>query len=198
VLDELWPDLDPEAAANSLNQTLYFLRRDIDPWYTDGVSADYVVNESELMWLDQELVRVDSVDFHRDATETLATGQELVAGLGIVERYAGRFAPEFEYEEWAIGWRDRLHALFLHLVHTTGRALRQNGRDNDALTVLLAGVNVDPDALELETQLVQIYARLGADGAAARQYRHYAEAYRRELGAEPPSLRDLMSEDESP
>ena len=35
------------------------------------------------------------------------------------ERYAGRFAPEFEYEEWAIGWRDRLHALYLHLVHAT-------------------------------------------------------------------------------
>jgi DNA-binding SARP family transcriptional activator len=192
VLDELWPDLDPEAAANSLNQTLYFLRRDIDPWYTDGISADYIVNESELVWLDRELVQVDSVDFQRGATEALAAGQELTAGPALVERYAGRFAPEFEYDEWAIGWRDRVHALFLHLVHATSRALHDSRRDSDALSLLLAAVNIDPEALELETQLVRGYARVGADGAASRQYRHYAAAYRRELGAEPPSLPDLL------
>jgi two-component SAPR family response regulator len=193
VLEELWPDLDPEAAANSLNQTLYFLRRDIDPWYTDGISADYVVNESELVWLDRELVQVESVDFHRDASEVLASGQEVTDGVAVVERYIGRFAPEFEYEEWAIGWRDRLHALFLHLVHATGRALHESGRDHDALTLLLAAVNVDPDALELETELVRVYARVGADGASARQYSHFAEAYRRELGTEPPSLPELLT-----
>jgi DNA-binding SARP family transcriptional activator len=192
VLDELWPDLDPEAAANSLNQTLYFLRRDIDPWYTDGISADYIVNESELMWLDRDLVQVDSADFHREASEALAAGQELTVGPVLVERYVGRFAPEFEYDEWAIGWRDRLHALFLHLVHATSRALHEGGRDSEALSLLLAAVNIDPEALELETELVRVYARVGAGGAAARQYRHYADAYRRELGAEPPSLPDLL------
>jgi DNA-binding SARP family transcriptional activator len=192
-LDELWPDLDPESAANSLNQTLYFLRRDIDPWYTDGISADYVVNESELVWLDRELVQVESVDFHNDATEVLASGDELNRGTALVVRYLGRFAPEFEYEEWAIGWRDRLHALFLHVVHATGRALHAGGRDHDALNLLLAAVNIDPYALELETELVRVYARVGADGAAARQYGHFAEAYRRELGTEPPSLSELLS-----
>ena len=42
VLDELWPDSDPESAANNLNQSLYFLRRDIDPWFEDDISVEYV------------------------------------------------------------------------------------------------------------------------------------------------------------
>ena len=31
VLDALWPDADPASSSNSLNQSLYFLRREIDP-----------------------------------------------------------------------------------------------------------------------------------------------------------------------
>jgi len=192
VLDELWPDLDPDAAANSLNQTLYFLRRDIDPWYTDGISADYIVNESELLWLDRDLVRVGSVEFHRNASEILSEGRQANDGPSLIRQYDGRFAPEFEYEEWAIGWRDRLHALYLHIVHATAQALSDSGQDEAALNVLLEATSTDPEALELETQLVRAYARLGAQGAAARQYRHFAEAHRREVGAEPPTLADLL------
>lgn len=192
VLDELWPDLDPASAANSLNQTLYFLRRDIDPWYTDGISADYIVNESELLWLDSELVRVASVEFHKSATEILSDGRQVKDGPNLVRQYDGRFAPEFEYEEWAIGWRDRLHALYLHLVHASAQALSESGQLEEALNVLLEATSTDPEALELETQLVQAYARLGAQGAAARQYRHFAEAYRREVGADPPALIELL------
>ena len=54
VLDELWPDNDPGSASNSLNQTLYFLRREIDPWYEDDVSIEYVFFEGDLLWLDPE------------------------------------------------------------------------------------------------------------------------------------------------
>ncbi len=42
VLEELWPDNDPSSASNSLNQSLYFLRRDIDPWYEDDMSLEYI------------------------------------------------------------------------------------------------------------------------------------------------------------
>ena len=53
IMEELWPDLVPSSAANSLNQTLYFLRREIDPYYDEDESYDYVSNRGELVWLDQ-------------------------------------------------------------------------------------------------------------------------------------------------
>ena len=42
IMEELWPDLVPTSAANSLNQTLYFLRREIDPFYDEDESYEYV------------------------------------------------------------------------------------------------------------------------------------------------------------
>ena len=66
VLDDLWPDR-ADAAANSLNQTLYFLRRDVDPWYEVGTSVEYVRYEGETLALDEALVEADSVTFHADA-----------------------------------------------------------------------------------------------------------------------------------
>ena len=38
VLEALWPDLDPVDAVNSLNQTVYFLRRVLEEDYVDDLS----------------------------------------------------------------------------------------------------------------------------------------------------------------
>ena len=59
--------MSPDAAANSLNQTLYFLRRDVDPWYEVGTSVEYVRYEGETLAFDEALVVADSVTFHADA-----------------------------------------------------------------------------------------------------------------------------------
>jgi hypothetical protein len=108
VLTDLWPDLDPSAAVNSLNQTLYFLRRDLDPWYDDDISFNYVRNEGELVWLDAEMVRSDSWSFQEQALQTLAQAEVSTEDrMELLRRYSGRFAPEFEYEEWSLSWRPR-------------------------------------------------------------------------------------------
>ena len=39
VIDALWPDLSPDVAVNSLNQTVYFLRRVFEPTYVEDLSA---------------------------------------------------------------------------------------------------------------------------------------------------------------
>ena len=67
VLDALWPELDPLDALNSLNQTVYFLRRVLEEPYVDDLSPGYLHHDSDLIWLDPELVtsskqRVPRVD----------------------------------------------------------------------------------------------------------------------------------------
>ena len=42
VLDALWPDFDPDVAGNSLNQTVYFLRRVFEPGFSDETSPGYI------------------------------------------------------------------------------------------------------------------------------------------------------------
>jgi two-component SAPR family response regulator len=191
-MDDLWPDLDPDSAANSLNQTLYFLRRDIDPWYEDGVSANYVVYESELMWLDCELASVDSIEFRDQSRRAIADGADLEAARSALKLYRGRFAPEFEYEDWAMAWRDGLHATYLHLAETTVSRMCESGllRESAELCQLVLGI--EPAAESVERALVWTYGRIGAASAATEQYQHLARSIRQALGVEPPSLRDVL------
>lgn len=192
VIEALWPDMDPSAAMNSLNQTLYFLRRDIDPWYNDLTSADYVVNESDLIWIDPELTSIASVTFLARTTSSLAERElESIRCSALIAEYRGRFSPEFEYEEWAIGWRERLHSAFLMLVQRRLRDLTEAGDHTGAVEVLMKALAVDPEALELEVELVRSLRAQGADAAATHQYGHLARAFRGDLGADPPPFDSL-------
>jgi ATP/maltotriose-dependent transcriptional regulator MalT/DNA-binding SARP family transcriptional activator len=194
VVDALWPDLDPDSAANSLNQTLYFLRRDIDPWYEDGVSADYLRYEGELLWLAPELVSVQSAEFRQHATEAL-NGRDIATAMSqAIGRYSGRFAPEFEYDEWSIAWRDHLHATFLAVARQAVLHHLAAGDVVKAHETCMQVLAIDPEALDVERDLIWIYGRLGATSAAAEQYEHYARSVRGDIGIEPPPLRQLLDE----
>jgi two-component SAPR family response regulator len=193
VLDALWPDVDPSAGLNSLNQTLYFLRRDIEPDYDDDYSAQYVHFESDLVWLDRELVSAESRQFQERVSRALAAPQDLQESMAALSLYRGRFAPEFEYEEWATAWRDLIHSQYLHLAETIVGQLIQEGRLLEAADFAVDVLRVDADAEHLERELIWLYSTLGARSAAAEQYGHYADVQRTEYGVEPPSLDEIAN-----
>ena len=72
IIDELWPESDPASGTNNLNQSLYYLRRDIDPWYEDDLSLDYVRFQGDLVWLERDLVSAESVQFITVAHESMS------------------------------------------------------------------------------------------------------------------------------
>ena len=55
VMEVMWPDFDPAAALNSLNQSVYYLRRVFEPAFTEETSAGYVQQDSDVLWLDPAL-----------------------------------------------------------------------------------------------------------------------------------------------
>jgi DNA-binding SARP family transcriptional activator len=188
VLDAIWPNQAPAGAANSLHQTLFFLRRDIDPWFEDGHSVDYLVVEPDVVYLDPELVQVDSAAFFRQASAALASDNIADVALPILRDYPAKFALDFEYEEWSFAWRDQLHGLFLETTEAAADALLAAGRVKAAIGILERAIAVDPSSLDLEATLVRALHRSGAIAAAAHQYRHYSRAYRDEYGTVPPEL----------
>ncbi len=176
---------------NSLHQTIFFLRRDIEPWYEDGSSADYVRVESELVYLDQDLFQIDSVAFARQAADILATGTTLKRGPELLRLYKGGFAPEFEYEEWTEDWRVQLHGAYLHLAQATSRALITEGRYPEVVDVLTPVVILDATALDLRSTLVSCLAAIGAHDAAQAHYRSMAAAHERDLGIPARTYEEL-------
>jgi LuxR family maltose regulon positive regulatory protein len=198
IMDDLWPDHSPDAALNSLHQTLHFVRRDIAPWVDEGVTADYVPMGLELVYLDPDLVQVDSVAFLRQATAAIASHDLAQKGPELFRLYTGRFAPEFEYEEWAADWRALVHTTFLHLAHATASALSAEGRPARSAEILTRALEVDPTAFNMHVSLVRILAMLGGKDAAAQQYRRFEAIVQRDLGLSPPALDDLLEGEELP
>ena len=188
VLDALWPELTPDAASNSLNQSLYFLRRHIEPWYEDDVSVNYVRLEGDLVWIDRELSKIESQEFLADALPATRLRFREADALRAFDRYRGRFGPEFEYEEWSIAWRDGLHATYLRLAQALQSHLVQAGRLDEAAEVAQRVLLVDPSALETRHHLIWLYARLGSRSAAAEQYSVYAALHHEEVGDQAPEL----------
>jgi ATP/maltotriose-dependent transcriptional regulator MalT len=194
MMEELWPNQSPSAATNSLHQTLHFIRREIAPWHDGGVAPEYVPLDAELIYLDPELVQVDSVSFMRQATDALGSPDVSRRGPAILRLYSGRFAPEFEYEDWASDWRTLLHAQFLHLSHATAASLLATNRIQPAIEVLTNAVELDGLAFEIRSMLIRTLTRAGALDAATDHYRHYVNLMRRELGVRAPPLDALLKE----
>jgi DNA-binding SARP family transcriptional activator len=190
VIDALWPDLSPDVAVNSLNQTVYFLRRVFEPGYKDDLSAEYVHHNSDVLWLDSELISsrtsecrevIDSI--RRDPTPT---NVERLSSM-----YRDRFALDFAYEEWAVPYRSSVHTEYLQIIEGAVTADMASGHHARAIRLARKALEIDPAVDSLELSLLRLYRATGAHAAAAEQYAHYAVLLRDELGVEPPPLSSL-------
>jgi two-component SAPR family response regulator len=105
--------------------------------------------------------------------------------------YRGRFALDFEYEEWAAAYRETLHAAYLEIVERSVLDDFTSGHYDRGITVARRALDVDPTAEQIEICLLRLYRVTGAHSAAAEQYAHYASFVREELGLEPPPLENV-------
>jgi DNA-binding SARP family transcriptional activator len=189
VIDELWPDADPGSAINSLNQSLYFLRREIDPWYEDGVTPEYVGFAGDLLWLDTELVSSDGAAFLAASSVRRPTGSD---ALELLRSYTGHFAPEFEYEQWALSFRSKLRSKFLEIATKTVGRLIAAGALEEARGLAVLALDIDDSASDLERALVWLHWHLGAKSAAKAQFEHLQRVDELD-GVDPGPLRDLVA-----
>jgi DNA-binding SARP family transcriptional activator len=189
VLDSLWPDHDPGSALNSLNQTVYFLRRVFEPEYADSTTPGYVGQDGETIWLDAELVDCTSRRC-LEIARSMPNEPTPEGALQLSALYRGRFAMDFAYEEWASDYRDALHASYLRVMEHAIRADIDTGHLDRGTFLAERAVEVDPEAEEIQLALARLYRQSGAHAAAAEVYGHYSRAMK-ELGVEPVPLSDL-------
>jgi DNA-binding SARP family transcriptional activator len=159
----------------------------IEPTYAEELSPGYVHHESDVLWLDPELV--DSRSSRCAAVIDLATRHKDPAFIDdLSDLYDGKFALEFAYEQWASGRREGMHATYLQLIEGAIAQDLAEGQFEHGIGLARRALDVDPEADELELLLLRLYRGIGAAAAAAEQYSHYATVIRDNLGAEPPAL----------
>jgi DNA-binding SARP family transcriptional activator len=172
---------------NSLNQTVYFLRRVFEPEFSEQLSPGYVQHDSNVLWLDTELVSARSASCLE--LIKLAGGSPSSAAVDtLASTYVAKFALDFTYEEWAIAYRDSLHAAYLQIMETAVTRDTAAGAFDRAIGLARRALTADPDADQIEVSLLRLYRLSGAHSAAAEQYAHYANALKREIGVEAPPI----------
>jgi DNA-binding SARP family transcriptional activator len=185
VLDLLWPDADPAAAINSLNQTVFQLRRLLDPAYRDGRSPLYLISNSEAVQFNSDLVRTDLSEFRRLAARLAPSPEGTPAAEGVLDLIRGEFLSDVRYEDWAWNLATVVHnevrAVLMPIATGFVRA------DHPELGVRAACALVSLDPLD-ETAQIAVAERLWATGrrAAGRESLiQFARRAREELDEEP-------------
>jgi DNA-binding SARP family transcriptional activator len=191
VMDALWPDLEPRAAANQLRKAVHVARKALDPDPDAGgrclrfteqflsLPPETWVDVHAFMGLAEEARRAGDVDRYRSA----------------VELYRGELLPDDPYEDWAISRRDELRLEFLALCVELAGLLEARAELQEAIAVLRRVVALDPLHEEAHRGLMRLQALAGRRHDALQQYEHFRDVLRRELDADPePETEELYGE----
>jgi DNA-binding SARP family transcriptional activator len=195
VMDLLWPDLDPESAANSLNKALYAARRALEPELVPGRPSLYLRLQEDLLtlhspgrlWVDVEAFEAAGADARQ------AGGAE--AYRSALDLYRGELLPEDRYEDWADSRREELRLLHISLLLEFAGLLELRGEYEPAIQQLQQVVAADPAHEEAHANLMRLFALTGHRHQALRQYERLREALRRELDVEPQAASEQLHQE---
>jgi predicted ATPase/DNA-binding SARP family transcriptional activator/DNA-binding CsgD family transcriptional regulator len=194
VMDLLWPDLDPRAAANNLNQVLHHARQTLVPANAPGASRHLLLRGEQLALCPDGPLWVD-VEAFQKASTVARRAREPAAYRAAIDLYAGELLPEDRFEEWTESHRQELRRTFLSLLVELAGLYEERGEEEPAAQALQRALAEEPTNEQAHVGLMRLYALSGRSGEALRQYVRLSEALSRELGAEPSASTRALSEE---
>lgn len=180
VMDVLWPELDPPAAAANLRKALHSARRSLGA--SEG--TELILSAGDLLFLRPDGLSVDVDDYWSLAGTARRTREPAAYSLAI-ELYNGGLLPEDRYEDWAVAGREELHADWLALVGELAGLLEARCELNDAARAVQRLVAAEPVREEYHAWLMRLYTLSGRRDEARRQYARLRSTLAEELGVEP-------------
>jgi predicted ATPase/DNA-binding SARP family transcriptional activator/DNA-binding CsgD family transcriptional regulator len=189
VMDLLWPDLAPDAAANNLRYTAHALRLALRP--SSGSAPSVQAHGDRLVLAPGWRVMTDVAAFEEAADEARRSGSadDIEAALAL---YAGELLPEDRYADWAAARRAGLRAASLALLIDLARVREARGEPDAAIAALQQLVAAEPAHEPAHVALMRLYALTGWHSLALRQWARLEAGLRDELDAVPaPESRRL-------
>ncbi|MER7544743.1 BTAD domain-containing putative transcriptional regulator [Spirillospora sp. NPDC127506] len=170
AIGALWPDHDPEAAANQFNTAIANIRKLLRT-ATGLREPMYVIHTAGSYRLDTDLIDTDlwrltkTLDHARHAT---TDSDRITAFAPVIDLYTADFATDLTYD-WAETYRDHLRCTVTDALTRQARLL-QHEKPDLALAALEHAITLDPYAEPLYRDLMQLHAQLGHTDAAQRTY----------------------------
>ena len=187
VIEALWPNSELEDAVNSLNQSVYQLRRAIDPKYRDGNAPQYVISTADTVRLDTTIVRTDLAEFRKGAHELERrpiVGARVIAGQ-LIQLVNGDFLSDLVYEDWADRYRLAVHAEVRQVLFGLTQGPWLSGDGDLGLRAAVKLAELDPWDEQAHLAIARCLHAIGRREAARQVVRRFLTRLRNDLGQEP-------------
>lgn len=197
VLEHLWPDLDPKAAANNLRQALYVARRVLEP-NAAAARQCLKLRDEQLVLGPEGHVWVDAQAFEEAVVVARRVTREPAAYRAAINLYTGDLLPEDRYEEWVVGQRETLRRSYLSLLAELAEICEERGDLDPAIEALWLAVEAEPADEEARVALIRLYARSGRRHQALLQYEQLRRTSPQQLGVDSGEPRRRLYEEMPP
>lgn len=170
VAETLWPNGEPNAIRNRLNQAVSSLRRQLHPPEM-GSTRVLLANHNQL-GLNWDIVKVDVFEFQhliRGAQDPLSTAEQVQMLQRAVELYKGELLAGM-FEDWCLHDRLHLSELCVEAMDKLIRHLVEQGLLEEALDIANRRLMFDQDDEAAHAKLIRLYLRMGRPRAALRQF----------------------------
>jgi DNA-binding SARP family transcriptional activator len=169
LMDALWPELAPDAAAANLRKAVHFARQSLTPGHL-ALRDELLRLEAPRLWVDVE------------AFEAAADAGDLTAAIRL---YTGELLPEDRFEPWTEERRERLRATFARLLQAQAAELEAAGDLRGAALVGERLAAADPLNEQAVVALMRVYALAGQRHLALGWFRQLEARLAEELGVAP-------------
>jgi DNA-binding SARP family transcriptional activator len=185
VMELLWPDSDPEAAANSLHKAIHMARHALEPELKSGADSRFIITQSQQVILRAPQKLWIDVDAFEERAARAVRSADVEAYEAALSLYAGDLLIEDPYEDWAAPRREQLRQVRQDLLSGAAHVYEAEGSYRQSIERLRELLDCDPTNEEVHRRLMRLYALTGNRRQALRQYRQCAETVSRELATEP-------------
>src|SRR5919204_2084456 len=111
LIELLWPEQDPEAAANNLHKAIHLARHALEPELKSAADSHFILAHGQQVHLRAPgRLWIDAEEFERGAAEALKSSDPRTCESALA-LYEGDLLIEDPYEDWAAARREQLRAL---------------------------------------------------------------------------------------
>jgi DNA-binding SARP family transcriptional activator/TolB-like protein len=187
LMELLWPEAEPELAANNLHKALHAARRVLEPELKAGPDSAFLLTLDQMICLRApELLWIDAEEFRRLADIALRQ-QEIDAHRAALGLYTGELLEEDRYEDWAATSREQLHLLAQKLIASLARLYESAGNLTQAIENYRRLLEFDKLNEEAHRNLMRTYSLAGQRSLALQQFQACRLILQNELQAAPES-----------
>jgi len=168
LMETLWPELAPEAAAANLRKVVHFARQAMAPEHL-RMRGELLRLEAPRLWVDVE------------AFEAAADAGDVATAIQL---YAGDLLPEDRFEPWTQERREQLRTWFARLLLARAGEQEAAGEPGAAATLERLAA-ADPLNEQAVSSLMRAYALAGQRHLALGWYHKLEAGLAEELGVQP-------------